>query len=198
MHCPMTSRRASRAGGNWSSADLSAGSLMTHKLGRIESLEPIVSAGNLLFCSKHRILLDQLRQFPFAKHDDGPDALEMAVQLSRVRRPYLSVAAAGEYVRTCSGPRCGSFTRAGSSAIQGSICLFRKGSCSKWESSRRTLAEVCSERERIPVLPEHPWPVHRFVRLGVSVIRPGVSVIRLGFHSGGLRVRTLRLRSPTH
>ena len=66
----------------------------TDKLGRIQSLEPIVSAGNLLFCSKHRILLDQLRQFPLAKHDDGPDALEMAVQLGRERRPYLSVEAA--------------------------------------------------------------------------------------------------------
>lgn len=69
----------------------------TDKLGRIQSLEPIVSAGNLLFCRKHRILLDQLRQFPLAKHDDGPDALEMAVQLGRERRPYLSVAAAGDY-----------------------------------------------------------------------------------------------------
>lgn len=61
------------------------------KLGRIESLEPIVSAGNLLFCSKHRQLLEQLRLFPYAKHDDGPDALEMAVKLSHKRRPYLSV-----------------------------------------------------------------------------------------------------------
>ena len=29
-------------------------------------------------------LLDQLRQFPLAAHDDGPDALEMAVSTSRV------------------------------------------------------------------------------------------------------------------
>ncbi len=39
--------------------------------------------------------------------------------------------------------------------------------------SRPTLAEVCSERERIPVLPEHPWAVHRFVRPGLARIRPG-------------------------
>jgi len=51
------------------------------KLGRIQSLEPMISTGTLRFCRKHRILLDQLRQFPKAAHDDGPDALEMAVSL---------------------------------------------------------------------------------------------------------------------
>ena len=28
------------------------------------------------------MLLDQLRQFPLGAHDDGPDALEMAVTLA--------------------------------------------------------------------------------------------------------------------
>ncbi len=51
------------------------------KLGRIQSLEPLISTGTLRFSRKHRILLDQLRQFPKAAHDDGPDALEMAVSL---------------------------------------------------------------------------------------------------------------------
>jgi hypothetical protein len=32
------------------------------------------------------LLLDQLRAFPFAAHDDGPDALEMAVHVSGIRR----------------------------------------------------------------------------------------------------------------
>lgn len=51
------------------------------KLGRIQSLEPSISTGTLRFSHKHGILLDQLRQFPKVAHDDGPDALEMAVSL---------------------------------------------------------------------------------------------------------------------
>jgi predicted phage terminase large subunit-like protein len=51
------------------------------KLGRIQSLEPMISTGTLRFSHKHGILLDQFRQFPKAAHDDGPDALEMAVSL---------------------------------------------------------------------------------------------------------------------
>ena len=30
-------------------------------------------------------LLDQLTQFPLAKNDDGPDALEMAMQAAKVK-----------------------------------------------------------------------------------------------------------------
>ena len=55
------------------------------KLGRIQSLEPLTSTGILKFSRRHPTLLDQLRQFPKAAHDDGPDALEMAVEV--VRRP---------------------------------------------------------------------------------------------------------------
>lgn len=29
-----------------------------------------------------RLLVDQLRQFPVGNHDDGPDALEMAIRLA--------------------------------------------------------------------------------------------------------------------
>ncbi len=53
------------------------------KLGRIQSLEPLISSGVLRFSRRQRTLLDQLRQFPRAAHDDGPDALEMAVELAR-------------------------------------------------------------------------------------------------------------------
>jgi predicted phage terminase large subunit-like protein len=52
------------------------------KMGRIQSLEPLVTTGTLRFSRKHRMLLDQLRQFPKAAHDDGPDALQMAVELA--------------------------------------------------------------------------------------------------------------------
>jgi predicted phage terminase large subunit-like protein len=54
------------------------------KMGRIQSLEPLVTTGTLRFSRRHRMLLDQLRQFPKAAHDDGPDALEMAVAMARL------------------------------------------------------------------------------------------------------------------
>ena len=61
------------------------------KLGRIQSLEPLVTTGTLRFSRRHRVLLDQLRQFPKAAHDDGPDALEMAVEMARQPGYSLSV-----------------------------------------------------------------------------------------------------------
>ncbi len=55
----------------------------TDKLGRIQSLQPLVRSGTLQFSRRHRTLLDQLRLFPKAAHDDGPDCLEMAVDHAR-------------------------------------------------------------------------------------------------------------------
>jgi predicted phage terminase large subunit-like protein len=55
----------------------------TDKLGRIQSLQPLVRSGTLQFSRRHTTLLEQLRLFPKAAHDDGPDALEMAVAVSR-------------------------------------------------------------------------------------------------------------------
>jgi predicted phage terminase large subunit-like protein len=53
-----------------------------NKQSRIEGLEPLIRQGRLRFCRRHQMLLDQLRQFPLGAHDDGPDALEMAVTLA--------------------------------------------------------------------------------------------------------------------
>ncbi|MGA1856935.1 phage terminase large subunit [Azospirillum sp. 11R-A] len=44
---------------------------------RIESLEPHVRNGLIRFASNQTVLLEQLRHYPNADHDDGPDALEM-------------------------------------------------------------------------------------------------------------------------
>jgi predicted phage terminase large subunit-like protein len=52
------------------------------KIARIQTLQPLVRSGMLQFTRRHRTLLDQLRLFPKAAHDDGPDALEMAVATS--------------------------------------------------------------------------------------------------------------------
>ena len=59
---------------------------------RIESLEPLTESGFLRFDKNHRLLLEQMENFPTASHDDLPDALAGAVNLSggarRTRRTY--------------------------------------------------------------------------------------------------------------
>ena len=47
---------------------------------RILWLAPLIDAGIIQFSKKHQMLLDQMRCFPKAKHDDGPDALQMVVR----------------------------------------------------------------------------------------------------------------------
>ena len=62
----------------------------TDKVGRIQSLQPLIRSGNLRLSRRHIILLEQLRQFPMGKHDDGPDALQMAVSVTSAQPPTLS------------------------------------------------------------------------------------------------------------
>lgn len=66
--------------------ELSEMTSRSNKQSRIAGLEPYVQQGHLRFCRQHRLLLDQLLQFPLAKNDDGPDALEMAMQVARETR----------------------------------------------------------------------------------------------------------------
>lgn len=49
----------------------------TDKMLRIESLQPHMVNGLILLHSTQATLIAQLRHFPKADHDDGPDALEM-------------------------------------------------------------------------------------------------------------------------
>lgn len=56
-----------------------------NKLVRIRRLGPLLAAKRLRFkagSAGARLLVDQLRDFPTGDHDDGPDALEMAVRLA--------------------------------------------------------------------------------------------------------------------
>ena len=56
-----------------------------NKLVRIRRLGPYLASRRLKFKSNSpgtQLLVDQLRDFPAADHDDGPDALEMAVRLA--------------------------------------------------------------------------------------------------------------------
>jgi predicted phage terminase large subunit-like protein len=76
-------RRMTAAGVGLKPSELTSRS---NKQSRIAGLEPYVQQGFLRFCRRHTLLLDQLRQFPLAKNDDGPDALEMAMQLAQESR----------------------------------------------------------------------------------------------------------------
>jgi hypothetical protein len=49
---------------------------------KFETPDPLPSPAASVGCPSTKLLVDQLREFPIAKHDDGPDALEMAVRLA--------------------------------------------------------------------------------------------------------------------
>lgn len=49
---------------------------------RIESLAPYIKQGLIRFDPGHRLLLEQLQEYPKSAHDDGPDALHMAFNLA--------------------------------------------------------------------------------------------------------------------
>lgn len=57
---------------------------------RIESLHPYFAQGRILLAPEQHTLLDQLRHFPLADHDDGPDALEMLWRVAT--QGYVSLA----------------------------------------------------------------------------------------------------------
>ncbi len=51
---------------------------------RIRRLTPYFTGGNVRFRNTPgtRLLVDQLKQYPYAEHDDGPDAMEMSIRLA--------------------------------------------------------------------------------------------------------------------
>ena len=64
---------------------------------RIESLSPHVNNGLILFHPSHTVLNSQLRHWPEADHDDGPDALHMLWM--------LAISRAGGIPQIRTGPR---------------------------------------------------------------------------------------------
>jgi len=56
---------------------------LTDKLLRIEAIQPHVKNGLIRLHPGQTTLVDQLRHFPKADHDDGPDALEMLWQIAK-------------------------------------------------------------------------------------------------------------------
>uniref|UniRef100_UPI001AD86DA5 phage terminase large subunit n=1 Tax=Rahnella sp. ChDrAdgB13 TaxID=1850581 RepID=UPI001AD86DA5 len=61
----------------------------TDKLLRIESLQPHVANGRILLHADQTTLIEQLRHFPKADHDDGPDALHMLWTLAVSSTPKM-------------------------------------------------------------------------------------------------------------
>ncbi|MDO4570329.1 MAG: phage terminase large subunit [Planctomycetia bacterium] len=56
----------------------------TSKIVRLRRLEPYLASGRMHFKTNSpgaRLLVEQIRQFPIGDHDDGPDALEMALRI---------------------------------------------------------------------------------------------------------------------
>lgn len=67
----------------------------TDKVARISTMQPSFAQGKLRLRRSHFVLNDQLRQFPLAKHDDGPDALQMALEVARIPKPGMRVSGNG-------------------------------------------------------------------------------------------------------
>lgn len=55
----------------------------TKKQIRIQTLQPLIKNGIIRFQNNQKELLEEMRFYPKAEHDDGPDCLEMAVRLAR-------------------------------------------------------------------------------------------------------------------
>ena len=53
------------------------------KVLRIQSLQPDIKNKYIKFNRRHKLLLEQLKHFPMASHDDAPDALEMARTIAK-------------------------------------------------------------------------------------------------------------------
>ena len=59
------------------------------KVLRIQTLQPDIKNHYLKFNKNHKRLLEQLKYFPMADHDDAPDALESCVSLARNSKKKL-------------------------------------------------------------------------------------------------------------
>ena len=58
---------------------------------RIESLQPHMANGLIRISPAHQTLIDQLRHYPKADHDDGPDCLHMLWTLAVSRSAKFQI-----------------------------------------------------------------------------------------------------------
>jgi predicted phage terminase large subunit-like protein len=73
------------------------------KVQRITRLSPLVENGTILFQREQILLIEQIIHFPKADHDDGPDALEMAVDLARAGGGIIEFKSTGKRVASEMG-----------------------------------------------------------------------------------------------
>lgn len=73
------------------------------KLLRIESLQPHMANGLIRLHPSQTVLEQQLRHFPAADHDDGPDALHMLWMLATTGFASMEFALVGRQGTTSSG-----------------------------------------------------------------------------------------------
>ena len=59
---------------------------VSDKVARLSSISPLIESGVISFLPEQYELIEQLIQFPKASHDDGPDALEMAIRVLRKQK----------------------------------------------------------------------------------------------------------------
>lgn len=60
----------------------------TDKVMRIQSMQPDIKNKYVKFNKRHKILIEQLVQFPMAAHDDGPDALQGCISIAKKGRRF--------------------------------------------------------------------------------------------------------------
>lgn len=63
---------------------------------RIEAMLPDIESGNIIFNKEHSILLEHFERYGSKWHDDGPDALNMAIEA--VKRPKATVIKKPKYL----------------------------------------------------------------------------------------------------
>ena len=63
----------------------------TDKQARIEALQPLIKNGQILLSKRHRELIEQIKYFPKARHDDAVDALEMVIKMCQTSEVTLTI-----------------------------------------------------------------------------------------------------------
>lgn len=58
---------------------------------RIESMLPDIEKGDIRFSRRHYALLEMFERYGSGYHDDGPDAMEMMISVSKSRKPILII-----------------------------------------------------------------------------------------------------------
>ena len=55
---------------------------------RVQTLQPDIKNHYIKFNKRHKLLLEQMEQFPMGAHDDGPDALHGAVMIAKKTKRF--------------------------------------------------------------------------------------------------------------